>query len=61
MGKGLNAAQQAELKFLRQRVDRLQDEKMLVEKRMDINERLFHARENLRQFVENLRKDGHDI
>lgn len=61
MGKGLNAAQQAELKFLRQRVDRLQDEKMLVEKRMDINQRLFHARENLRQFVENLRKDGHDI
>lgn len=61
MGKGLNAAQQAELKFLRQRVDRLQDEKMLVEKRMDINQRLFHARESLRQFVENLRKDGHDI
>jgi hypothetical protein len=61
MDKHLNDAQQAELRFLRQRVDRVQDELLRVDRRLDINQRMFHARDELQQFVERLRKEGYHI
>ena len=61
MEKHLNDAQQAELRFLRQRVDREQDELLRVNRQLDINQRMFHAREELQRFVERLRKEGYHI
>lgn len=61
MEKNLTDAQQAELRFLRQRVDRVQDELLRVDKRLDINQRMFHARQDLQSFVERLRKEGYNI
>lgn len=61
MGQKLDAAQQAELTFLRQRVDRLQGELLSKDKKNDTHQRLFDARENLRRFVEGLRKQGYMI
>ena len=61
MEKSLTDAQQAELRFLRQRVDRVQDELLRVDKRLDINQRMFHARHDLQNFVERLRREGYNI
>lgn len=59
--KTLTPEQAAELRFLRKRVDRLQDEQLSVCKEMDIAQRIFHARQELKDYVENLRKQGHQI
>jgi hypothetical protein len=61
MEKRLTDAQQAELRFLRQRVDREQDELLRVNRQLDINQRMFHARQDLQSFVERLRKEGYNI
>jgi hypothetical protein len=61
MDKSLDAAQQAELRFLRQRVDRLEGEMLSLDKEKDINQRLFEARNQLKGFVEGLRKQGYRI
>lgn len=58
----LNPAQAAELRFLRQRVDRLQDEQLAIrDKEIDIHQRIFQARQDLRRFVEELRQKGVNI
>lgn len=54
----LNPAQQAEHDFLRRVIRRLQDEKNRPDAHKNIDIELFVAREELQQFVSNLRKQG---
>ena len=63
---GLTPAQESELKFLRGRVDRLQDEKYKTDneqytRRLNIERELWSAKEELSTFVKNLRKAGKQI
>jgi hypothetical protein len=61
VSKELTPFEQAELRFLRNNVDRLQDEKYRRDARPDINKDLWEARENLDLFVRGLRKEGRSI
>jgi len=62
----LNSFQQNELKWLRRQVDRLQDEKYKIDneqytRRLNIERELWAAKEELSNFVKNLRKAGKQI
>ena len=60
---GLSPAQESELKFLRQRVDRQQDEVYKNDARFFPNAQnnLWAAREELDRYVRELRQLGHEI
>lgn len=60
-GTDLTPAQQEEYRFLRSQVDRLQDEAYGRDPDPRSKERLFYAREDLRQFVAARRKEGVSI
>jgi hypothetical protein len=62
----LNPFQENELKWLRRQVDRLQDEKYKTDteqynRRLNIERELWSAKEELSNFVKNLRKAGKQI
>ena len=62
----LNPFQENELKWLRRQVDRLQDEKYKIDneqytRRLNIERVLWSAKEELSNFVKNLRKAGKQI
>lgn len=54
----MTPAQKEEYKFLRQQVDRLQDEVYRKDPDPRAKERLFYAQEDLRRFVQARRKEG---
>jgi len=58
---GLTPAQESELKFLRQRVDRNQDEAYRSDALPNAKNNLFAAREELDRYVRELRQWGHKI
>jgi len=58
---GLTPAQESELKFLRQRVDRNQDEAYRNDALPNAKNNLFAAREELDRYVRELRQWGHKI
>lgn len=57
----LSEAQEAELQFLRRRVDLAADNERRVDAPAQAKQDLWYARERLEQFVSGLRKDGYDI
>lgn len=57
----LNEAQEAELQFLRRRVDLAVDNERQVDAPPNAKQDLWYARERLEQYVSALRKDGYDI
>jgi len=57
----LNPAQQHILKHLRQQVDKLQDERYRTDARPRINQEIAAAVEELREYTEELRKEGYNI
>tara|TARA_R110000824_G_scaffold65824_1_gene171211 strand:- start:359 stop:547 length:189 start_codon:yes stop_codon:yes gene_type:complete len=59
--KSLHPAQNAELDFLRRAVDRLQEDKNRNDENHNVRLRLWEAREELDDFVKNLRKEGYNI
>ena len=64
--KQLTPFQESELKWLRRQVDRLQDEKYKIDneqytRRLNIERELWSAKEELSNFVKNLRKAGKQI
>jgi hypothetical protein len=61
MQKALNPAQEAELKFLKQRVDRCQDERFRPEASPNANQNLMAASEELSRYVKELRTYGYHI
>lgn len=61
VSKKLTPFEQAELRFLRNNVDRLQDEKYRRDARPDIDKDLWESREHLDLFVRGLRKEGRSI
>ena len=58
---GLSPAQESELKFLRQRVDRQQDEVYKKDALPNAQNNLWAAREELDRYVRELRQWGHKI
>ena len=59
MKKTLNPAQQAELKYLRQKVDGCQDERFKQEPSPNANQNLMAASEELTRYVSELRTLGY--
>ena len=57
----LNPFQQSELRFLRQQVDKLQEQKYSNQTSKSIDQDLFVARKELQTFVSKLRKEGAKI
>lgn len=57
----MTPAQQEEHRFLVAQVDKLQDELFHKDRGSRTQQRLFHAREDLRKFVSDLRKNGINI
>ncbi len=57
----LTSFQESELKYLRQQVDNLQDKENSREKYFNLQHDLWVAREELDQFVKNLRAEGKNI
>lgn len=57
----LKPADQHLLTFLRQQVDRLEAETFKTDRNPSAHNNLTLAREELRQFVKKLRKEGHNI
>ena len=57
----LNPAQQAELKFLRQKVDRCQDARFVKEPLPNANQNYWTATQDLDRYVRSLRSDGYWI
>jgi hypothetical protein len=57
----LSEAQEAELQFLRRRVDLAIDNERRADAPPNASQTLWYARERLEQFVSGLRKDGYDI
>lgn len=57
----LTPFQENELKWLRQQVDQLQDDKYKTTKDANLERNLWTAREELNVFVKNLRKAGKKI
>lgn len=57
----LKPADQHLLKFLRQQVDRFEAEMFKTDRNPSAHNNLALAREELRQFVKKLRKEGHNI
>ena len=52
---------ESELKFLRRRVDNLQEERYRKDPHPNIERDLWYAREELETFVSSLRQDGYNI
>lgn len=59
--KTLTPAEQHELKYLRQKVDHLQEERFRKDARPSINNEVFNAVHALRSFTSNLRQKGRNI
>ena len=57
----LKPAEQHILKYLRQQVDRLQDERYRTDARPSINNEIYLAQQELKQYVLELRKKGYNI
>lgn len=57
----LNPAEQHILKYLRQQVDRLQDERYRTDARPSINNEIYAAQQELKRYVSELRKKGYNI
>lgn len=57
----LSKAQQAELAFLRRQVDRAQEAALKHDKHVNVQQDLWRAREELEQFVTEMRDYGFDI
>lgn len=57
----LSEAQEAELQFLRRRVDYAIDNERQVDAPANAKQDLWYAREQLDQFVRRLRKEGYNI
>lgn len=58
MSRELTEAEVQELKFYRQQVDSAEYAAYQKDARPEALHRLYHARENLRQFTSKLRKEG---
>jgi hypothetical protein len=57
----LNPAEQHILKYLRQQVDRLQDERYRTDARPSIMNEIYAAQQELKRYVLELRKKGYNI
>ena len=57
----LNPAQQHILKYLRQQVDKLQDERYRTDARPRINQQIAAAVKELQEYTAQLRKEGYNI
>ena len=57
----LNPADERILKYLRQQVDRLQDERYRTDARPSINNEIYAAQQELKRFVSELRRKGYNI
>lgn len=57
----LKPAEQHILKYLRQQVDRLQDERYRTDARPSINNEIYAAQQELKRYVSKLRKKGYNI
>jgi len=57
----LSPAEQHILKFLRQQVDRLQDERYRTDARPSIANEIYAAQQELKRYVSELRKKGYNI
>lgn len=57
----LSMFQQSQLRWLKQQVDALQDERYLRDARPNVQRELFAAREELDTYVKNLRAAGKQI
>jgi hypothetical protein len=57
----LKPAEQHILKYLRQQVDRLQDERYRTDARPSINNEIYAAQQELKRYVSELRKKGYNI
>lgn len=56
--EALSPAQKFEYRFLKQQVNRLEEERYRYDARPNIQQDLFHAREELKSFVSKLRMNG---
>ena len=54
----ITPAQEAELRFLRQVVDRLQDERYRLDAHPNVQQDLFRAQQELKEFTSKLRQRG---
>ena len=59
--EALNPAQQFEYRFLKQQVDRLEQEQYSRDKRPNTERELYQARRDLKEFVRKLRENGIQI
>lgn len=57
----LNPESERILKYLRQQVDRLQDERYRTDARPSINNEIYAAQQELKSYVSELRKKGYNI
>ena len=57
----LSPAEQHILKYLRQQVDRLQDERYRTDARPSISNEIYAAQQELKRYVSELRKKGYNI
>jgi hypothetical protein len=57
----LNPEAERILKYLRQQVDRLQDERYRTDARPSINNEIYAAQQELKSYVSELRKKGYNI
>jgi hypothetical protein len=57
----LSSFEEAELRWLRRKVDELIDEEFRADARPNVKRELWYAREELEQFVSKLRKRGRRI
>lgn len=57
-GQDITPAQEAELRFLRQVVDRLQDERYRLDAHPNVQQDLFRAQKELKEFTSKLRQRG---
>ena len=59
--KTLTPAEQHDLKYLRNKVDHLQEERFRKDARPSLNDEIFNAVGELRSFTSNLRQKGRTI
>ena len=59
--ESLSPAQKFEYRFLKQQVNKLEEERYRYDARPNIQQDLFRAREELKSFVSGLRKKGINI
>lgn len=57
----LNPAEERILKYLRQQVDKLQDERYRTDARPSINNEIYAAQLELKRYVSELRRKGYNI